>query len=138
MGFVLSIALLLGACSAGPLSLVCHEHGSSPYSHERPTVPFHVTMTDSRGVDSWNSDGAPTVLTVHNPTDKFLEVHVQCWPSVPPSYIDYGLHEATYCMKPHSEKVRLVEFMNRDAITQVCSVDHYVQTSPDFCTPHEQ
>lgn len=121
-----AILALLGAGCAGPITVACHDRGA-PYTHERPTQPFSVTIANSRGVDSWTADGAPTVLTVHNPTDERRTVHVVCEPSVPPTYIDFGHIEGYFCMPPHSEKIRLVEFMNVDAMTQVCRVaDAYV------------
>lgn len=125
------IVALLAGCG-GPIVTACHDKGQ-PFTYEHPTVPFHVTMTNSRGTNSWNADGGPTVLTVHNPTDRFLELHVVCHPSVPPTYIDYGHHDWWTCMGPHQEKIRLVEFMNIDALSQVCEIDKAYASTKDTC-----
>lgn len=125
---------MAGLGCAGAQVLPCHERGPSAYTHEHPTQPFKVTVADSRGVDSWNSDGKPTVLTVHNPTDHLRQVHVVCEPSVSPTYIDYGHIEWWTCLKPHTEKRRLTEFMNRDAMTQVCTVaEQWTVRDPGQC-----
>lgn len=72
--------------------------------------------------DVWFADGGPTVLTVHNPTSRRRLVHVVCNPSVRWDYIDRGHIEGYFCLAPHREAMRLVEFMNVDAMTQVCRV----------------
>lgn len=117
----------------GAIGFACALGGcapTEPYTHERPTVPFHITMADSRGVDSWTADGAPTVLTVKNPTKNRVQMHVVCEPSVPPSYIDYGHIGWWLCLEPRSETRRLVEFMNIDAMTQVCHVQSWWRMTP--------
>lgn len=129
-----ALALLFMGCAES----ACYDSGRAAYTHERPTQPFHVTLADRRGVDSWTADGAPTVLTAHNPTGQYLQVVVKCWPSVPPTYIDYGLHNWWTCLPPHKEKHRLVEFMNVDAMTQVCRVVDQWPTSPDLCVEDDQ
>jgi len=75
--------------------------------------------------NSWFADGAPTVLTIHNPTEKQQFVHVVCNPSVDIHYIDRGHIEGYFCIAPHSEIKRLVEFMNIDAINPVCYVANF-------------
>lgn len=120
-GALFVLGILLGGGCAGPLVTSCHDAGDRPYTHERPTQPFQITVGNGM-YNAWFSDGGPTVLTVHNPTSKRQLVHVVCEPSVPPTYIDFGHIEWFTCLEPHQEKWRLTEFMNIDAVSQVCHV----------------
>jgi hypothetical protein len=115
------LGLVLAGC-AGPVVTSCHDRGARPFTHERATRPFHVTVGQGFS-NAWFADGAPTVLTLHNPTDTTQAVHVVCEPSVNPGYMDVGHIEWWTCLAPHSEKLRLTEFMNVDALHQVCRVE---------------
>lgn len=101
---------------------------TAPYTDERPTVPFQIYPTTATTPNPWFADGGPTVLTVHNPTAQTRLLHVVCHPSVPPESIDRGGVDGWFCVRPHGEYRRLVEFMNIDALRRpVCAVeDDYV------------
>lgn len=126
----LIIDLVFGLAFAFALMALAGCAPTVPYTHERPTVPFHITPVNSRGVDSWTADGAPTVLTVKNPTPDRVQMHVVCEPSVSPTYIDYGHIEWWLCLQAGGETRRLTEFMNVDAMTQVCHVESWWRMTP--------
>lgn len=118
--------LALAALLAGCATSACWDEVDSPYTDERPTQPFHVEL-GPRMSEAWFADGAPTVLTVHNPTREVQLVHVVCEPSVEMHYIDRGHIEGYFCLAPRTEQRRLVEFMNIDALRRpVCHIaDHW-------------
>ena len=123
----LLLVMLLGGC--GPIP--CWS-GKTVYVSERATEPFQVTVRGSAAADSWTMDGKPTVLGVHNPTDRAQNVHVTCDPRLSGDYIDRGHVDAWFCLNAHEEKYQLVQFLNVDAASRVCQVDdHYaVPTCP--------
>lgn len=142
---LLALAYLVGSCvgcAAGPLVLPCHDRGPAAYTHEQPMRPFQVTIGSFSGgmyVDAWTADGGPTRLTTHNPTSQLRQVHVVCEPSVSPTYIDFGHIEWWTCLDPHTEKVRLVEFMNIDAMNQVCDIpDQWIVHARSQCIEQDR
>ena len=128
---IVLLVLLLSGC-ADMVTTACHDKGP-PYTSERPTQPFHITIGNGLNNNVWFADGAPTVLTVHNPTAEKRMLHVVCNPSTDANYIDKGHTEGYFCVLPNTEESWLVQFMNRDAISQVCYVPEYPVDSK--CTP---
>lgn len=128
----LSISMVLCVSSCTTVR-ECNDHGTFPFSTEHATRAFSVSMTDNRGVNPWFADGEPTVLTIHNPTDSYREIHVTCLPSVSVTYMDYGRINGSICLHPHKEQFQLVQFMNVDAMHNVCKVDRERVVTPSDC-----
>ena len=138
---MLAIIALIGFASDLFLCSGCVSTVSTvPYVNERPTQRFQITRENMSIV--WFSDGAPTVLSLYNPTPQLLQFHVVCNPTNVPGYIDTGHIEWYTCVDsgtPNNpgEKRRFVEFMNIDALNQVCDLPEFWPTTRENCIEQE-
>jgi hypothetical protein len=79
VGFTLGAVIAMAGC-AGPIVVTCHDSGARPYTTEHSVTSFSVTV--GTGTPMWFADNrAGTVLTVHNPTDRFVAARVRCHPT---------------------------------------------------------
>jgi hypothetical protein len=128
----LVLAILAGCASVsplhGPLTTLCPDGGHDAFVTERAVNGFSY---------QWFADAGPTELTAHNPTAQRLALRVTCNPTLPYGSIDRGLHEWTTCVPPRSEKSRLVEFLDVDALHKVCAVAAEWTPSDGECAGYE-
>lgn len=128
------IGLFAGCASNMPETYTCYDNGKAPFTSEHPTVPFVITNDwQANGVPVWFADGKPTLLTAHNPTNYFLEVHIRCYPRTNYGDIDAGHHTWNVCLPAKTDKARFVQFLNINVNKQVCAVERFYKSTTEKC-----
>lgn len=120
------VALVLLAGCAGPAVFRCWDGGKAPFASERYLPMSGYPLEDQ------------TALTVHNPLDVPVVVHVHCNPSLPFGSLDKYAKGWSTCLPARTDKAVLVEFLPQDSTHQVCWVDHWVAKPASSCVSNDR